>query len=227
MQMTYLKVFTDFAETIACLTDEEAGRLFRAMLGYAATGAEAELSGNERYLWVASRQAIDREAEFLKKQRENGAKGGRPKAEKTRTAPAKTAAKQAPEKPNETQRTQKDKDKEKESNCKEALSKESGKKADFLPPTPEEVAAFVAERGLNVDAAHFHRFYTEGGWRDSRGKPVRNWRQKLLSWQGHEFGKGAARPGAPSAGRRGMGGSAPYAQTRLSEEEFDDLIEVI
>ena len=61
--MKYLKVFTDFREIMEPLNDRERGRLFMAMLAYAADGAEPSLEGKERILWPVARQLIDREAE--------------------------------------------------------------------------------------------------------------------------------------------------------------------
>lgn len=104
--MEYLKIFTDFAESIEPLSDAECGRLFRAMLKYASSGAAPEFSGNERFIWPTAKLHIDREAAFLHKQRTNGAKGGRPKKP--------TETQDNPAKPSETQKSHKDKDKEKD-----------------------------------------------------------------------------------------------------------------
>ncbi len=91
--MKYLKVFTDFADVIEPLSDAEKGRLFMSMLKYAGTGEPPVLSGNERFVWQAAKQTIDRESLFLEKQRANGSKGGRPqnpnKPNKTQTNPKK------------------------------------------------------------------------------------------------------------------------------------------
>ena len=54
-------------------------------------------------------------------------------------------------------------------------------------PTLEEVQAYIKEKGLNVDGKVFYEYFTtpnEKGetWKDSRGNPVRNWKQKLITW---------------------------------------------
>lgn len=54
------------------------------------------------------------------------------------------------------------------------------------PPTREEVKAYFAEKGLSVDADKFYDYYNEGGWKDSKGETVKNWKQKALTWQQHE-----------------------------------------
>jgi len=115
--MEYLKIFTDFAEAIEPLSDAEKGRLFIAMLLYARQETEPQLLGNERILWPTAKLNIDREAAFLLKQRENGAKGGRPK---NPTIPTETQVN--PPKPNESQ-----KDKDNDKDKKKIISSPSGK----------------------------------------------------------------------------------------------------
>lgn len=110
--MKYLKVFTDFASAIEPFSDAEKGRLFTAMLEYAATGTEPEFSGNERFIWPTAKLHIDREVASCEKQSANGKKGGRPPKN--------------PTKPNETQRnpnkpTESPKDKDKEYNTTQSI----------------------------------------------------------------------------------------------------------
>ena len=64
--MKYLKVFVDFADKIELLGDAECGRLFKAMLEYASSGAEPDLRGNERFIWPTAKSEIDRQAESYK-----------------------------------------------------------------------------------------------------------------------------------------------------------------
>lgn len=65
--------------------------------------------------------------------------------------------------------------------------KEKTKKKDvFVPPTLEEVTAYCRERGNIVDPVKFYDFYTadpDRAWIDSNGKPVRNWKQKVITWE--------------------------------------------
>ena len=77
--MKYLKVFTDFAQSMEALGDAERGRLFTAMLEYAESGKLPDLRGNERFLWSTAKAQIDRAQERYDKDVANGKKGGRPK----------------------------------------------------------------------------------------------------------------------------------------------------
>lgn len=66
---------------------------------------------------------------------------------------------------------------------------DSGKK-EFHPPTLEEVVEYCKERKSPVDPIRFYDFFSEGHWKDSKGNSVRNWKQKLISWERDEKGKG-------------------------------------
>ena len=66
-------------------------------------------------------------------------------------------------------------------------NKKKGKQTakQFVPPTLEEVKAYCAERGNKVDAQFFFDFFDASGWIDSKGNPVRSWKQKILTWESH------------------------------------------
>ena len=54
----------------------------------------------------------------------------------------------------------------------------------FVPPTLEEVQAYCKKRNNNVDAKQFFDFYDAAKWHDSKGEPVRSWKQKVITWEG-------------------------------------------
>lgn len=67
---------------------------------------------------------------------------------------------------------------------------ELGNKADkppkrprFTPPTVEEVKAYCTERGNHVDADRFVDFYTANGWTQGRGKPIKDWKACVRTWE--------------------------------------------
>ena len=71
---------------------------------------------------------------------------------------------------------------------KDKVSKERGQKRKaFTPPTLEEVKKYVWEHSLKVDPNHFYEYFTTPNdkgetWVDSKGNKVRNWKQKMLTW---------------------------------------------
>lgn len=56
------------------------------------------------------------------------------------------------------------------------------KPSKFVPPTLEEVKAFFKQKGYTESAAvRAFEYYNEMGWRDSKNKPVLNWKSKMIS----------------------------------------------
>ena len=87
--MPYTKVFPDLLDEIEAFSMAERGRILTLMLEYLRDGQTmTPLSGNERFFFPTIKGRMDREAAQYARDRENGAKGGRPKN---------------PTKPNETQ----------------------------------------------------------------------------------------------------------------------------
>jgi len=64
----------------------------------------------------------------------------------------------------------------------------SRKNKVFIPPTLDEVIEYCRARGNNVDAKYFYEYFTESGWVDSKGSPVKNWKQKIITWE--QYAKG-------------------------------------
>ena len=63
----------------------------------------------------------------------------------------------------------------------------------FVKPSVDEIRAYCAKRGNKVDAQKFFDYYDTSGWVDGKGKPVRNWKQKVITWEGRDkngVGKG-------------------------------------
>lgn len=54
------------------------------------------------------------------------------------------------------------------------------------PQNVEEVRAYVAEKGLQIDADYFFEYYEESNWIKSNGKPVSNWKLTAQTWNKRE-----------------------------------------
>ena len=72
---------------------------------------------------------------------------------------------------------------DKDSIDKISLDQNRKEKKRFTPPTLDEVKAYIQENGYHVDAEYFYKFYSTGHWIDSKGNPVRNWKQKIITWE--------------------------------------------
>ena len=53
----------------------------------------------------------------------------------------------------------------------------------FVPPTIDEVKAYCVERKNTVDAERFFDFYSANGWVQGRGKPIRDWKAAVRTWE--------------------------------------------
>lgn len=60
------------------------------------------------------------------------------------------------------------------------------RKKPFVPPTVEEVRQYCEERGNGIDAQYFVDYYAANDWHDSKGDPVKSWKQRVLTWEGRE-----------------------------------------
>lgn len=67
-------------------------------------------------------------------------------------------------------------------------------KAKFVPPTLEEVKKYAKSRNSNVDVKAFFDFYDVAHWVDSKGQPVKNWKQKFITWDNADKKNGRNNP---------------------------------
>lgn len=56
-------------------------------------------------------------------------------------------------------------------------------KNSFDIPTLEEVSDFCKARGSPVDPKRFYDYYDARNWIDSQGKPVTEWRSRIIAWE--------------------------------------------
>lgn len=74
----------------------------------------------------------------------------------------------------------------------DTVSGSVSKRSRFVPPTLEQVKAYAKEANLNIDCEKFYKYFTVPNpdtgktWVDSKGNPVRNWKQKMLTWERRE-----------------------------------------
>ncbi len=56
-------------------------------------------------------------------------------------------------------------------------------------PTLQEIKDYIATKEYNVDPQTFYDYYTESDWKDCKGKPVKNWKLKVITWNGRQKAK--------------------------------------
>lgn len=56
------------------------------------------------------------------------------------------------------------------------------KRKEFIPPTLEEVKAYALERDRLDLVDKFFSYYQASEWKDNKGKKVKNWKLKFVTW---------------------------------------------
>ena len=74
----------------------------------------------------------------------------------------------------------------------------------FAPPSRDDVRAYAQSRNGGVDPDRFFDFFDAGNWVDSKGNPVRNWKQKFITWESK--GKERGESGRAAGDSEGVGG---------------------
>jgi len=162
----------DSLAVLDALSDEQAGQLFKAMRVYHASGELPEDILLKLALMPFVNQWKRDLIQFEKvcnRNRANGLKGGRPKnpvgileTQKKRTEPKKAES---------------DNDSD---NDNDSDSDSTKRKRSTPAPTLEEVQLFFKENGYSVEiGTKAFQYYADANWRDSRGEPVRAWKQKM------------------------------------------------
>ena len=70
-------------------------------------------------------------------------------------------------------------------------------KANFIPPTIDQVIEYAEQRNSSVDPHRFFDYFEAGGWKDAKGNPVKNWKQKFITWESKENGTAKRAPEEP------------------------------
>jgi len=63
------------------------------------------------------------------------------------------------------------------------------KKGHFVPPSVEEVKTYCAERNNKINAEQFVDFYSANGWVQGKGKPIKEWKACVRTWERSEAEK--------------------------------------
>lgn len=93
------------------------------------------------------------------------------------------------------------------------------RKSVFIPPSLEDIKAYCLERKNHVNPKRFFDFFEESGWVDSNGKQVRNWKQKIITWESYD-GSSTANAKNDTIGR---GGNVTPIGKHINPE--DDLLQ--
>lgn len=168
--------YCDWLESFEELTDEEAGRLAKHLFRYVNDLNPEAPDKITKMCFIPIKQSLKRDLvkyeERADRARENGAKGGRPKTQKTQSVISE------PKKPDSVNVSV---------NVNDSVSV-SSKDDGIKPPSLDEVIAYFDENGYTKESAtKMFEYYEESRkpngrvWKDGRGNTVKNWKQKARS----------------------------------------------
>lgn len=162
--------YRSFYESTKNLSSESRLRLFDNICELALNGKDIDgLKGIEQNIFTLIRPQI----EANNQRYENGKKGGRPNKKTIGYLETKTTGFEN-KKPNVNENVN--------VNDNENVYIEKIKR--FKPPTLSEIEEYCKERNNNVNAKRFFDYYETANWKDSKGTPVKNWKQKMIAnWE--------------------------------------------
>lgn len=221
MAFDYIPLWDRYKALFEAMEFEEIGRLVVAMQDYK-DGKEPTIVGNERFIWPSVRNDIDAARasydETCRKQRENGAKGGRPKKA--------DGFEENPKNPEVFSETQKSKYKAKQSNTKQ-INKDSpngecsARVKRFTPPTLAEVQSYVAERQSPVDPQGFIDFYESKGWLVGK-TPMKDW--KAACRNAEKWDRWQKKPNARPNNMAGVDFQPTHERIKKSADWLDEFL---
>ncbi len=204
-------LYLSYNKSVRLMTREDAGELFQAILRYAAGEEVGELSYPVQLVFAYIQERMDYDCdkytETCEMRAESGKKGGAPKGNQN-------ARKKQPKQPKQAkQAKQPDTDTVTDTEtdidtvadivtgmemeqpphvgAEEAAAEPPKQtkqtiKKEFVPPTVEEVRAYVKEIGGRVDAERFVTHYTQNGWTLSKGGRMTDWKAMVRFWEQQE-----------------------------------------
>ena len=174
-QRSSLLLHFDSLEILDELSDEEAGQLFKAIKSHH-EGGTLSLSPLVRVAFSSFKNQFARDEikyqETVKRNKNNGSKGGRPKSQPNPKEPTGLN-----ENPSEAKKA----DSDSKSDSKSKSDSDSGSKR-FVKPTPKELVAHFESKGSNSnEAENFFNFYESKGWLVGKSK-MKVWKSSASLW---------------------------------------------
>lgn len=185
MARNYAALPYDYLEEMEALNDAEFGRLTRALLAYSMTGEKIALCGNERFYAkrvMAQEDRFKASYEDVSTARSEAGKAGAAARWQNgkgifTNGKDSTAIPANGKNGNTETNTETDTD---------TLPSDDGKRdtraARFTPPTVDDVAAYVSEKGYHVNAERFVSFYQQKGWMVGKNR-MKDWKAAVRNWE--------------------------------------------
>lgn len=169
MKKAYFQYYETFEVILEKIKDsEEREHMRHTIINYGLYGTEpAGLSELEEMAWTICKDLIDQQYRRRETNAQNRA------AKKTDTT---AEAEPAPE-PEPVQETK--------------PKNQPEKRAKFVKPTVEEIAAYCNEKKYNVNARQFFNYYESNGWKVGRNA-MKSWQAAVQNWSTRDKTSGKA-----------------------------------
>ena len=202
-------IFNSYAEWVNMLTDEEAGKLLKALIEYNTNGSIPAFSDGERVLQIAFCQAKNNIDIGIKKHSiysNNGKNGGAPLGNQNAKKQPNSSQNNQNQPKNNLIQAKTNEEKGKEEKGKEEKGKEENniscadahetppkqKRSVFVPPTLEEAKQYAQDNNISIDVSRFIDYYTANGWKVGHSS-MKDWKAAMRNW-----GRRDNKPGAKS-----------------------------
>ena len=173
MKKAYFQYYETFEVILEKIKDvEEREHMRKTIINYGLYGTEpAGLSELEEMAWTICKELIDQQQH---RREINAANRAAKKAETTAPEPATDPASAQPaQEPEEKPKSQPE------------------KRAKFVKPTVEEIAAYCKEKGYNINARQFFNYYESNGWKVGRNA-MKSWQAAVQNWNTRDKTSGKA-----------------------------------
>lgn len=183
MALEYIPFYYSYRKKLEKLSDQEVGRLVRSLLEYGETGETEELTGRESIAFDFIADDINRakaayDERCAKNQRNIEKRYARQECTtvydgiRTNTTVYETY---------QTKDKTKTEDKTKDNSLPPNGVRDT-RAARFTPPTTDDVAAYVREKGYHVNADRFVSFYQQKGWMVGKNH-MKDWKASVRNWE--------------------------------------------
>lgn len=179
-------LYKDFKSTIDLLTDEQAGKLIKAVFSYVNGRVEPNFTdGAITIAFSILKTQLERDLvkykTIVERNQTNGLKGGRPKNNPNENDKPKKPSGLLSN-PNEPKKADSDSVSDSVSDNDSDIIKKNSNKKVFVPPTLDEVKNYCTERNNNVNAEKWMNFYESKGWMVGKNK-MKDWKAAVRTWE--------------------------------------------
>lgn len=185
MALEYIPFYYSYRKKLEKLSDQEVGRLVRALLKYGETGETEELTGRESIAFDFIADDVSRaKAAYDERCAKNQRNIEKRYARREGTIEYETY-----------QTKDKTKDKTKDNTLPpNGVSDTRAKR--FTPPSADDVSAYVQAQGYHVNADRFVAFYEQKGWMVGKNR-MKDWKAAVRTWHYRDNPKPPAEQKSP------------------------------